>query len=382
MARRSRGDGSVYWDVARGCWVGSVDIGRNPETGRRVRRKVSAPTKTECKARLDELREEKRRTGTVGRRDVTVESVLRDRLASPPRTVRSPITRRVHEDHAARIIAALGKTRLVSLTPGQVERFLQQMARDGYAISTIRDTRSLLAGAIRRAERDGLAGRNVALLADLPDAPRKQSNAMTLAQVGQLLGSGLTPWWRAYVITGVMCGLRPGELLGLRWQDVDFGEKLIRVRHALTDAGGALALADLKTERSRRTLVMPAAAAAALRSLRNRQAADRLQLGGAYADQDIVFCRADGRPLRRQAAYKGFRQACERAGIGAFHPHELRHTHVSVLSDHGVDMEVIADSVGHVNSTVTRTVYRHQIADKVARAASAMDQIFGAGSAS
>lgn len=382
MGRRARGDGSVFYDASRGCWVGSVDIGRNPETGRRVRRKVSAPTKTEAKAKLDELREEKRRTGTVGRRDVTVESVVRDRLASPPRTVRSPITRRVHENHAARIIAELGKVKLVKLTPGQVERFLQQMAADGYAIKTIRDTRSLLAGAIRRAERDGLVGRNVALLADLPSGARKQSNAMSLGQVGQLLGSGLTPWQRAYVITGVMCGLRPGELLGLRWQDVDFAEKVIRVRHALTDADGDLVLADLKTERSRRTLVMPAAAAAALRSLRTQQAAERLQLGSAYADQDIVFCRADGRPCRRQAAYKGFRRACKRAGIGEFQPRELRHTHVSVLSDHGVDMEVIADSVGHINSTVTRTVYRHQIADKVARAAAAMDQIFGTGSAS
>jgi integrase len=224
-------------------------------------------------------------------------------------------------------------------------------------------------------------GRNAALLADLPSGTTKQSTAMTLAQVGQLLGSGLTPWWRAYVTVGVMCGLRPGELLGLRWEDVDFGEKLLRIRFALTEADGGLVLAGLKTDRSRRTLVMPAAAAAALRALRTEQATERLRLGGAYADQDLVFCRADGSPSRRQHVYKGFRRACERAGIGMFHPHELRHTHVSVLSDHGVDMEVIADSVGHVNSTVTRTVYRHQIADTVARAAAAMDQIFGTGSA-
>ena len=256
------------------------------------------------------------------------------------------------------------------------------MAEDGYATKTIRDTRSLLAGAIRRAGRDGLVGRNVALLADLPTGAAKRSRAMTLAEVGQLLGSGLDSWWRAYVIAGVMLGLRPGELLGLRWQDVDFAEKLIRVRYALTDAEGALVLADLKTDRSRRTLAMPAAASAALRTLRTEQATDRLRLGSAYADHDLVFRRADGLPSRRQGVYAGFQRACKRAGIGAFHPHELRHTHVSVLSDHGVDMEVIADSVGHVNSTVTRNVYRHQIADKVARAATAMDQIFGTGSAS
>lgn len=380
MARRSRGDGSVFWDASRGCWVGVVDIGRDPETGRRRRRKVSAPTKTECKAELDKLREEFRKTGTVGRRDISVEHVVRERLASPPPRVRSAITRQVHGDHGARIIAALGKKRLAKLTPGEVEQFLAKMAADGYAAKTIRDTRALLAGAIRRAERDGLVGRNVAALADMPAAGRKESRSMTLAQVGQLLGSGLDPWFRAYVSAGVMCGLRPGELLGLRWQDVDFDGRVIRVRHALT---ADLVLGELKTDKSRRTMVLPGAAATALRALRAQQAADRLRLGAAYADLDLVFCRADGSAWRYQAVYKQFRSRCKRAGIGEdWHPHELRHTHVSLLSAAGVDMEDIADSVGHVNSVVTRTVYRHQIADTVARAAAAMDRIFGAGGAS
>ena len=83
-------------------------------------------------------------------------------------------------------------------------------------------------------------------------------------------------------------------------------------------------------------LVMPAAAAAAVATLRTEQATDRLRLGAAYMDHDLVFCRADGRPSRRQGVYAGFQRACKRAGIGAFHPHELRHTHVSVLKGRGV----------------------------------------------
>jgi hypothetical protein len=84
-ARRGRSEGSVFYDAARGCWVGVLDIGRDPETGRR-RRKVSAPTKTECKEKLDELREEYRQTGTVAPRNITVERVVRDLLDSPPGT--------------------------------------------------------------------------------------------------------------------------------------------------------------------------------------------------------------------------------------------------------------------------------------------------------
>jgi integrase len=213
-------------------WVGSIDLGRDPQTGTRRRPKVSAPTKTECKAKLDELRQQHRKTGIVPRRDTTVEMVIRDRLANPPAKVKSPVTRRVHEDHGKRIIAALGKVKIVKLTSGQVERFLRDMAESGYvtktgkrrqyAAKTIRGTRTLLIGAIRRAEKEGLASRNVAALADLPQARSRKSKSMTLAEVRLLLAADLTPWWRAFITAAIMCGLRPGELLGLRWEDVDF----------------------------------------------------------------------------------------------------------------------------------------------------------------
>ena len=94
MGRRARGDGSVFYDDARGCWVGTLDIGRDPETRRRRRRKVSARDQDRSRARLDELREEYRKTGTVARRDITVRAVVGDFLHHPPAGVRSDITGR------------------------------------------------------------------------------------------------------------------------------------------------------------------------------------------------------------------------------------------------------------------------------------------------
>ncbi|HUK72950.1 MAG TPA: site-specific integrase, partial [Streptosporangiaceae bacterium] len=197
----------------------------------------------------------------------------------------------------------------------------------------------------------------------------------------------LTAWWRAYTLAGVMLGLRPGELLGLRWEDIDFAEAVIRVRRspkASKDPSTGklvLKLEDLKTEQSRRTLAMPAAVAEALRSLRTSQAGDKLRLGRYYTDLGVVFCGHAGQLRWRQNVNDSFKKLCGAAGLGSdWHPHELRHSFVSVLSDHGVDIEDIADAAGHVNSNVTRTVYRHQIADKVTKASAVMDQIFGAGS--
>jgi integrase len=188
-----------------------------------------------------------------------------------------------------------------------------------------------------------------------------------------------------------MCGLRPGELLGLRWQDVDLDTGVLRVRKclkALPDPAvgkRVLVLEELKTERSRRTIRMPGQVAAALLALRKEQAAARLRLGAAYDVRGlaIVFGDGTGAPKWPQDVRSYFQTLCGRAGIGeGWTPREQRHTFVSVLSDSGVDIEQIADAVGHVNSTVTKTVYRHQIADEITTVATAMDAIFGEASSS
>jgi hypothetical protein len=187
MARRQRGDGSVFFDTSRGCWVGLVDLGRDPETRRRVRRKVTAETREECRDKLDELREEKSKTGTVARRDISAGQVIDDWLANPPPRARTPGTRRCHWDAAARVPESLKRTRLTRLTPGQVERALADMVDDGYATSTIKATRSVLVRSITRAQRDGLVMRNVADLIPCPEGTRRDSRSMSIEQVNALL---------------------------------------------------------------------------------------------------------------------------------------------------------------------------------------------------
>lgn len=284
---------------------------------------------------------------------------------------------RVLSGHAARINAVLGDVKLARLTPGQIDTALARMAADGLSASTLRATRSVLARAIRRAQRDGLVVRNAAELADTPRGAVRKSCSMTLVQVEQLLTFAPTSWWTAYVTVGVQCGLRPGELLGLRWADVDFAAGVLRVRHSLHETTSGLQLGTLKTETSRRTLRMPAGVRDALSTLGIEQAADRERLGGHYTDSGLVFADSAGRPCRPNHITRVFRQLCADAGLGeGWQPRELRHTFVSLLSHAGVPVESIADAAGHTNANITRSVYRHQLADQVTVAATAMDAMF------
>jgi len=385
VSQRSRkGGGTVFWDEDRGCYTGQLS--HYDEAGNRRRPKVHAATKAACWEKLDELRAELKKTGSVAPRDLTVADVVNELLAHPPADWKSPLTMINRRNYATRINAALGTVKVARLTVAQVERFLTDAAAEGLSADMLRRLRSTLRLAIRRAERDGRATRNVADLAEIPPGPRRESRSMNLDQIRALLGLDLTTWWRAYLTCAVMCGLRPGELLGLRWEDVDFGAGVLRVRKCLKSlpepATGkrALVLEELKTERSRRTIRMPRQVATALLALRKEQAAARLRLGAAYdvGGLAIVFGDGAGAPRWPQDVRSRFRTLCSRAGIGdGWTPREQRHTFVSVLSDSGVDIEQIADAVGHVNSTVTKTVYRHQIADEITSAATVMDSIFG-----
>jgi integrase len=383
--RRSRkGGGTVFWDEDRGCYTGQVSY--YDAAGNRKRPKVHAATETACWEKLDELRAELKKAGSVAPRDLTVADVISDLLAHPPAGWKSPITLINKKNQAARITGKLGRVKVARLTVTQVERFLEDAAAEGLSADTLRRLRWMLQLAIRRAERDGKAARNVAALAEVPAGPRRQSKSMNLEQIRALLGLDLTAWWRAYITVALMCGLRPGELLGLRWEDVDFKAGVIRVRKCLkalpdpVTGKRALVLETLKTERSRRTIRMPRQVVAVLLALRKEQAAARLKLGALYDVRGlaIVFGDGAGAPKWPQDVWKHFNTLCRRAGIGEhWTPREQRHSFVSVLSDAGVDIEQIADAVGHVNSTITKAVYRHQIADEVTSAATAMDAIFG-----
>jgi integrase len=109
------------------------------------------------------------------------------------------------------------------------------------------------------------------------------------------------------------------------------------------------------------------------------QAAQRIRLGEAWLEHDLVFPRADGSPCSRDKATYGFRKLCERAGLGdGWTRYATRHTFASVLSHGGTDIEIIADAMGHKNSNVTRTIYRHDLADKISAAASVFDEILPA----
>jgi integrase len=152
---------------------------------------------------------------------------------------------------------------------------------------------------------------------------------------------------------------------------VDLDRGVIHVWRSASQTG------DVKTPQSKRSLVLPRRAIAALTAHRRRQAAERLAAGAAWQDNSLVFCHEDGRMYSSKALNWRFSKMTRRAGIGHWHAHEGRHTAVSIMSSNGVPLQDISDTVGHKSTHVTETVYRHVIVPAIRGGASVMDSVLG-----
>jgi integrase len=153
----------------------------------------------------------------------------------------------------------------------------------------------------------------------------------------------------------------------------------VRYSHDILERYTVRIKGDTKTRKSRRVLELPTKAVQALRAHHARQAAERLAAGEAWQDHDLVFCREDGTPLDRWQVRKEFQKITKAAQLGeAWTPRELRHSFVSILSAHDVRLEDISDLVGHSSTSVTETVYRHEIRPALTKGATAMNRILKA----
>ena len=168
-------------------------------------------------------------------------------------------------------------------------------------------------------------------------------------------GGRTRPRLEALFVLSITLGLRPGELRKLSWNHVDVENEVIHVWRSASRTG------DVKTPKSKRSLVLPKRAVAALQAHKKRQAAERLAAGAAWQDNNLVFCHEDGRMYTSDALNWRFSKMTKRAGIGHWHAHEGRHTAVSIMSSNGVPLQEISDTVGHKSTHVTETVYRHVI---------------------
>lgn len=239
--------------------------------------------------------------------------------------------------------------------------------------TTVRYCHTVLRIALGRALKSGKVFRNVAALVDAPPKANHELSPLTADQVATFLDSIEGDHQRALYVTAIGTGLRQGELLGLRWADVDLDAGMLTVRHTLQR--GTRTLAEPKTERGRRTLRLPGEVQEALRDHRRRQLAERLATGARWVDEDYVFTTGQGRPLAARNVLRSWHEHLERAGLPSQPFHNSRHAYATLLLEDGEELGVISRTLGHSQIATTADVYAHLTPAMLERTALRMDGV-------
>jgi integrase len=385
---------SVYFDSSKGCWTAAVSLGFDG-SGRRIRRRTSVtlPAAWDRRSVEDQRAQAQKLLAPKVRK-------LRDEAAKGIKTSAHYKVRHTVEDFLVhglkgrdentvkqarslannQIIPKIGNYRLRELRAEHVDAWLDEIAED-LATKTVRQVHNLLTRAIRMAEKRDLVDRNVSTLCETPSGQAGHpSKALTLDQAVALIRACDGEPFGAYVIVSLLTGMRTEEARSLVWANVDLdgtpeGESPMPPSLAVwrsVRVGG-----DTKTKRSRRTLALPQMVVDVLKEHLIQQAEIRRDADVAWKETDLVFCQHDGTQLDAMRVLRGLRRITRKAGLGGkWRARELRHSFVSILSDHGVMTERIADLVGHSTPTTTQTVYRQQIRPVITHGAEAMDSVF------
>lgn len=248
---------------------------------------------------------------------------------------------------------------LADLRPSHVEALTVRMKAKGCSPSTIRQTYTILRAVLETAVRDELLASNPAAKIKRPGVPRVEARYLTVAEVAVLLeaakDSRYVPLMRLLVATG----LRRGEALALRWQDVDLTNGVLRVRGTLSRIGGQLVIGEPKTERSRRDVPLSPATVAMLRALKVGQTAERLKAGSLWVDSGHVFTTEEGQPRDPRGALRAISTIAKAAGLEKVGLHTLRHSAATAMLEAGVPLRTVSELLGHSSVAVTGDVYGH-----------------------
>lgn len=365
----------------KSSWRLKFDVGRDPETGKRLIQYVTVRGKRqdaerELTRRLNALHE-----GTwIEPSSVTVADYIRGWLDDAAHGISPKTKERYWQLAEQQIIPHLGTVPLQKLRPAQIQEWhgilLRSGGKDGRPLSarTVGHAHRVLHRALARAALSEVVSRNVASLVHPPRVEANEVAILTAEQMVDVLakleGHALHP----IVAVALATGMRRGELLALRWGDVDLDGATLRVERSLEETMAGLRLKTPKTRHGRRMVSLPPSAVDVLREHRRQQLELRLALGLGRHDSDaLVFSRPDGSPLSPDNLSRDWRRLTASRGLPRVMFHALRHSHASALIASGVDVLTVSRRLGHGSPVVTLTVYGHLFANTDIAAADAIE---------
>jgi integrase len=351
-----------------GAWELKYDAGRDPKTGKRITK-----YKTVRGAKKDAQRELRNLLGAVDKGMVadaskmTVGDWLKQWIEEARHTVSPKTHERYSEIVNKHLVPALGVIGLSKLAPVHIQGFYSEALKSGrldgkggLSPQTVVHFDRVLHLALKRARKLRLIAVNPAEDVERPQVERREMQTLSDEEAGQLLAAASTTRIYVPIVLALATGLRRGEILALRWQDIDLATGIIRVVRSLEQTNDGLRFKVPKTQRGKRPVVLPASVVEILRNHKVKQLEERFLLG--LGKGELVFTRVDGRPISPDTFTSWVARVAKRAGVSHIMPvHGLRHTHITNLLRANVHPKVASERAGHSSVGFTLDRYSHVI---------------------
>lgn len=348
-----------YQRRSDGRWLAAIEVGTGKQ---RKRRFVTGKTERAVKVKLARLR-------TLPRPTDALEgwlSVWLDQLRVKDRTKAGYAT--IIDHH---IVPVLGDIQIGELTAGDVRAWMGGMERKFHP-RTVGHAHAVLRASLNRAVKDRMIDFNPAAAVEAPRVARRAYTVWTTEQQRAFLASVTEDPLEALYRLALTTGMRQGELLGLRWSDVNLDGGTLTVNQVLVRMAGDYTFPEPKTAQSRRTIPLAPRTVASLRRRKAQQAANRLPQAKRWKDRDLVFTLDGGEPLPNWWVTGEFQRRAAEAKLPRVRFHDMRHMAASHLIESGADLALVREILGHSTITTTVDIYGHLTAG---RKRSALDTI-------
>ena len=371
MGKRANGEGTIY-QRKDGRWCATISIEKAKR--KHFLGKTRAEVAKKLTSALEAAGQRHARHRSAADRTSVLRAVAGRRAAVPaPAHVRPLRAVRTPSRPAGPWRADTDEGRRRSSCSGSTRRgWTRALADDGQP-----PARADPQGAVERGPLGRWCNRNVADLVDPPRNRHFEIATLTAEQARAFLDAAAGNRLEALFVLAVTTGMRQGELLGLRWRDVDLDAGMLQIRGSMQATPDGLRIMEPKTPGSRRQVALSKQPIDALRRHRVAQAAERLRIGAAWEDGDLVFCSAAGRPITASGLRRSYEPLLKRAGLPRMRFHDLRHTSATLLLGRGVHPKVVSEMLGHTRISTTLDLYSHVSMTMQQQAAEAFDAILG-----
>jgi integrase len=312
-------------------------------------------------------------------KDLTVTAWVEKWLVSERvRSLRTQTSNRYRQLLRNDVIPSIGGMQLVDVRPRHIALVLERLAERGMSARTITQCRAVMSSCFRAALEAELLQANPVAATRPPKTARPDLKVPDAEQLAALIAGAVGTPWEVPILLSCMTGMRRSEVLAVRWSGTDLVAGRLGVEAGLhrdrDDDGSRLAFHANKTDRSRRSISLPAVAVARLRQHKTEQLERRLRLGAGWQDMDLVCERGDGAPLDPDAFSLAFKRLAKSAGLpDGVRLHDVRHAVATVLLERGVHPAITSAMLGHASPSFTMATYQHVTDNMTAKAAAELD---------